>query len=67
MTFLLFIRFLTDPANIVNLMGVNIVQFLGMQVMWILLMAVSSMDRRRKRRRRSAEWEVGGEAVEFTE
>ena len=64
MTFLLFIRFLTDPANIVNLMGVNIVQFLGMQVMWILLMAVSSMDRRRKR---SVEWEVEGEAVEFTE
>ena len=66
MTFLLIIRFLTDPANIANLMGVNIVQFLGMQAMWMLLMAVSSMDRRRKRRR-SAEWEVGGEAVEFTE
>jgi hypothetical protein len=32
-----------------NLLGMNIIQFLGMQAMWILMMAVSSMVKRRKR------------------
>ena len=32
-----------------NLLGMNIIQFLGMQAMWILMMAVSSMVKRKKR------------------
>jgi len=42
-------RFVTNPFNMASLFGVGILQFLGMQAVWLLLMAVSSLVKRKKR------------------
>ena len=47
--FKLIYRFVTNPASMASLLGMSILQFLGVQAMWILLMAISSTLKRKRR------------------
>jgi len=42
-------RFITNPSSMASLLGIGILQFLGMQAIWLLLMTLSSVVKRRKR------------------
>lgn len=42
-------RFITSPSSMASLLGMGILQFLGMQAIWLLLMTLSSVVKRRKR------------------
>jgi len=42
-------RFITSPSSMASFLGMGILQFLGMQAIWLLLMTLSSVVKRRKR------------------
>jgi hypothetical protein len=42
------VRLLTDPAGVASLLGLGLLQFLGLQALWMALMVVTSVARRRR-------------------